>query len=119
VFLYFLSGPLMLLIPCAGFGIYTALRQRRTALYYALAWSLTLILVYATILPSTTDYRCRWCFICRLGRGLGFTFRNMSESTHQGDLDHCRMILPLWPWRIHFALPVKLLNGIMPMRRTG
>src|SRR6266508_733978 len=52
VFLYFLNGPLMLLVPCAGFAIYTALRQKRTALYYAFAWSLTLILIYAVTLPA-------------------------------------------------------------------
>lgn len=52
VFLYFLSGPLMLLVPGAGFTVYTALRQKRSALYYAAAWSLTLILVYAVALPA-------------------------------------------------------------------
>ena len=52
VFLYFLNGPLMLLVPCAGFAIYTALRQKRTALYHALAWSLSLILIYAVTLPA-------------------------------------------------------------------
>jgi hypothetical protein len=52
VFLYFLNGPLMLLVPCAGFAIYIALRQKNTALYYAVAWSIFLILVYAVALPA-------------------------------------------------------------------
>jgi hypothetical protein len=52
VFLYFLEGPLMLLIPCAGFAIYSALRQKLTVLFYALAWSLTLILIYAVTIPA-------------------------------------------------------------------
>jgi hypothetical protein len=42
----------MLLIPGAGFIIYTAIPQRRTALYYSLAWSLILILIYAVTLPA-------------------------------------------------------------------
>jgi len=52
VFLYFLNGPLMLLIPGAGFAIYAALGQKRTAPYPALLWSLILILVYAVALPA-------------------------------------------------------------------
>jgi hypothetical protein len=52
VFLYFLNGPLMLLIPCAGFAVYHAIRQRRADLSYALAWSLALIMVYAVALPA-------------------------------------------------------------------
>jgi hypothetical protein len=52
VFLYFLNGPLMLLVPCAGYAIYRALRQKRTDLYYALAWALALVLVYAVALPA-------------------------------------------------------------------
>jgi len=52
VFLYFWNGPLLLLVPSAGLAIYAALRQKRTALYYVLAWSLFLILVYAVTLPA-------------------------------------------------------------------
>jgi hypothetical protein len=52
VFLYFLNGPLMLLVPCAGFAIYHEIRQRRTDLYYPMAWSLALILIYAVALPA-------------------------------------------------------------------
>ena len=52
VFLYFLEGPLMLLVPCVGVAIYSALRQKRIVLFYALIWSLTLILVYAVTIPA-------------------------------------------------------------------
>ncbi|HSL43839.1 MAG TPA: hypothetical protein VK897_10430 [Anaerolineales bacterium] len=52
VFLYFWNGPLMLLVPCAGFALYTTFRQKKTHLYYALSWSLSLILIYAVALPS-------------------------------------------------------------------
>ncbi|HJS19009.1 MAG TPA: hypothetical protein VJ785_09670 [Anaerolineales bacterium] len=52
VFLYFWNGPLMLLVPCAGFAIYTTIRHKRTALYYAFAWSLSLILIYAVAIPA-------------------------------------------------------------------
>ena len=52
VFLYFLNGPLMLLVPCAGFAIYHVVRRKKTDLYYALAWSLALILIYAVALPA-------------------------------------------------------------------
>jgi len=52
VFLYFLNGPLMLLVPGAGFAVFTALRQKRTILCPAFAWSLALILIYAVALPA-------------------------------------------------------------------
>jgi hypothetical protein len=52
VFLYFWNGPLMLLVPCAGFMIYLAFQQKSRHLYSALAWSLVLILVYAITLPA-------------------------------------------------------------------
>jgi hypothetical protein len=52
VLLYFLNGPLMLLVPCAGFAIYRAIRQKRTDLYYAPVWSLALILSYTVALPA-------------------------------------------------------------------
>ena len=52
VMIYFLSGPLMLLVPCAGFEIYRALRARKKDLLYPLAWSLTLIGLYAIALPA-------------------------------------------------------------------
>lgn len=52
VVLYFLNGPFLLLVPCAAFAIYIALQQKRSLLFYAVAWSLTLILVYAVALPA-------------------------------------------------------------------
>jgi hypothetical protein len=52
VFLYFLNGPLMLLIPGAGLAIYAALHQKRTALYPALTWPLLLVLIYSVALPA-------------------------------------------------------------------
>lgn len=52
VFIYFLNGPLMLLMPGATFTIYSMFRYRRTFLYYAFAWLLALILVYAVTLPA-------------------------------------------------------------------
>jgi hypothetical protein len=52
VFLYFWNGPLLLLVPSAGFAVFTARRQKRTDLYCALAWSLILVLVYAVTLPA-------------------------------------------------------------------
>jgi hypothetical protein len=48
VFLYFWNGPLLLLVPCAGF----AMCKKMTHLYDPLAWSLTLILIYAVTLPA-------------------------------------------------------------------
>ena len=52
VSIYFLNGPLMLLIPTAGFMIRNAFRARRTDLLYPLAWSLILIGLYAVALPA-------------------------------------------------------------------
>src|SRR3989304_4776488 len=51
VFIYFLDGPLMLLIPCAAIAIHNAFRQRKTDLYYPVAWLLILIGLYAVALP--------------------------------------------------------------------
>ena len=42
----------MLLVPCAGFMIYSAFRTRRTNLLYPVAWALTLIGLYAVALPA-------------------------------------------------------------------
>ncbi len=52
VLIYFLAGPLMLLVPCAGFTIYHALRTRRTNLLHPLTWPLILIGLYAVALPA-------------------------------------------------------------------
>lgn len=55
VFIYFLNGPLLLLVPCAGFVIYNAARTKTTRLFYPLAWSFTLIGLYAVALPAIYD----------------------------------------------------------------
>jgi len=52
VLIYFLAGPLMLLVPCAGFMIYHVYRSRQTDLFYPLAWVLTLVGLYAVALPA-------------------------------------------------------------------
>jgi hypothetical protein len=52
VLIYFLEGPLMLLVPCAGFILYGAFHTRRTDLLYTLAWALILIGLYAVALPA-------------------------------------------------------------------
>ncbi len=52
VLIYFLEGPLMLLVPCAGISLYGALRTRRTDLIHPLAWALILIGLYAVLLPA-------------------------------------------------------------------
>jgi arabinofuranosyltransferase len=52
VFIYFLDGPLMLLMPGAVIAIYSAFRQRKTNLYYPVAWLLILIGLYAVALPA-------------------------------------------------------------------
>lgn len=52
VFIYFLDGPLMLLMPGAVIAIYDAFRQRKTNLYYPVAWLLILISLYAIALPA-------------------------------------------------------------------
>ena len=55
VFIYFLNGPLMLLVPCAGFTIYNSIRTKSTPHFYPFAWSLTLIGLYAVALPAIYD----------------------------------------------------------------
>ena len=55
VFIYFLNGPLMLLVPCAGFTIYNTIRTKSTRHFYPLAWTLTLIGLYAVALPAIYD----------------------------------------------------------------
>jgi arabinofuranosyltransferase len=52
VFIYFLDGPLMLLVPFAAIAIYNAFRQRKKDLYYPVAWILILIGIYAVALPA-------------------------------------------------------------------
>jgi hypothetical protein len=56
VFIYFLNGPLMLLIPGAGFAIYNAVRTRDIRLFYPSAWFFTLIGLYTMALPAIYDH---------------------------------------------------------------
>ena len=52
VIIYFLNGPLMLLVPSMGFAIYRALSARKMDFLYPLAWPLILIGLYAVALPA-------------------------------------------------------------------
>jgi hypothetical protein len=45
----------MLLVPGSGFAIYNAVRTKATPHFYPLAWSLTLIGLYAVALPAIYD----------------------------------------------------------------
>jgi hypothetical protein len=56
VFIYFLNGPLLLLVPGAGFAIYHALKVKNILHSYPLAWFLTLIGLYAVALPAIYDH---------------------------------------------------------------
>ena len=55
VFIYFLNGPLMLLVPTSGFAVYTEVRKKNTSHFYPFAWSYTLIILYAIALPVIYD----------------------------------------------------------------
>lgn len=55
VFIYFLNGPLLLLIPGAGSAIYTIVKLRDKPHFYPIAWSLILIGLYAVALPAIYD----------------------------------------------------------------
>lgn len=119
VFLYFLNGPLMLLVPCAGFAIYRVIRQRRTDLYYALAWSLTLILIYAVALPAIYHHG-RYLMplipiVAIFGvEGLSLLFDKLHLSRRLQNLIWVgigAMVLALWiNGASTFALQVRLLN---------
>ncbi len=56
VLIYFLNGPLLLLVPGAGFAVYHALRRKNTLPSYPLVWFLTLIGLYAVALPAIYDH---------------------------------------------------------------
>ncbi len=57
VFLYFLlNGPLLLLLPSAGFSIYNAIRTKSTFSSQPLLWSFALIALYAFALPAFYDH---------------------------------------------------------------
>jgi hypothetical protein len=55
VLLYFLNGPLMLLVPATGFAIYRAIREKTTTQLYPWAWMLSLVGLYAVALPVIYD----------------------------------------------------------------
>lgn len=55
VLIYFLNGPLLLLVPGAGFTIYNMARTKNLPQLYPFAWSLTLIGLYAVALPAIYD----------------------------------------------------------------
>ncbi|HET9589025.1 MAG TPA: hypothetical protein VFO91_09580, partial [Anaerolineales bacterium] len=52
VSIYFINGPLMLLIPGVVVALYDTFRKRRTELYDPVAWSSILIGLYAVALPA-------------------------------------------------------------------
>ena len=52
VFVYFLAGPLMLLMPGASIAIYRLFRRRDTEHYYPVIWLLSLVGLYAVALPA-------------------------------------------------------------------
>jgi len=56
VFIYFLNGPLLLIIPGAAFVIYNTVRTKDTRLFYSLAWFFTIIVLYAIALPVLIDH---------------------------------------------------------------
>ena len=56
VFIYFLDGPLLLLVPGAGFAVYHALKRKNMLHAYPLVWFLTLIGLYAVALPAIYDH---------------------------------------------------------------
>jgi hypothetical protein len=55
VLLYFLNGPLLLLVPAAGFSIYWAIGSKSTQQLYFWAWAFALIGLYAVALPVIYD----------------------------------------------------------------
>ena len=119
VFLYFLNGPLMLLVPCAGFAVYEAIRQRRTHLYYALTWCLALVLIYAVALPAIYHHgRYLMPLIPILAifgvEGLFVLYERLHLSGRLQTavwLVITAMIIALWiNGESTFALQVKLLN---------
>ena len=55
VLIYFLNGPIMLLVPGTWFTVYQALKTRSMPHFYPFAWSFTLIGLYAVALPVIYD----------------------------------------------------------------
>jgi hypothetical protein len=56
VFIYFLNGPLLLLVPSAGFAIYNATMTKSKSHFYPSAWFFSLIGLYAVALPIFPDH---------------------------------------------------------------
>lgn len=119
VSLYFLNGPLMLLVPCAGFAIYRAIRRSRVELYYPLAWSLALVMIYAVALPAIYHHgRYLMPLIPLLAsfgvEGLASLFENFQVKRHLRAAVWVAlgaMVLVLWlNGASTFALQVRLLN---------
>ena len=52
VMIYFLNGPLMLLVPAMGFAIYRAFHMKKMDILYPLVWPVSLIGLYAVALPA-------------------------------------------------------------------
>ncbi len=119
VFLYFLNGPMMLLIPGIGFMIYITLRQRKTALYFPIAWAFILILVYSVALPAIYHHgRYLMPLIPVLAifgiEGLTLLFEKYQLHRRLQNIVWIAiagMVLALWiNGASTFALQVKLLN---------
>jgi hypothetical protein len=53
--IYFINGPLMLLVPSSVFAIYAEAKNRNTFTFYPLAWGAALIGLYAVALPAIYD----------------------------------------------------------------
>jgi hypothetical protein len=56
VLIYFLNGPLLLLVPGAGVVLYQAIKEKNTQYLYPWIWFLTLVGLYAIALPSIYDH---------------------------------------------------------------
>ncbi len=56
VLIYFLNGPLLLLVPGAGLVFYQAIKGKNTQYLYVCIWCLALIGLYAVALPSIYDH---------------------------------------------------------------
>lgn len=121
VFLYFVNGPLMLLVPGAGFVAYRALRQKQTSLYYPVAWVSSLILIYSVALPAIYHHgRYLMPLIPILAifgvEGMVSLFERYHPKQYLQNVTWfvlSGMLIALWiNGAFTFALQVKLLNEI-------
>lgn len=119
VFLYFLDGPLMLLLPCAILAIYMIFRHKNTLLYYPIIWSLAIILIYAVTVPAIYHHgRYLMPLIPLLVifgmEGLTFLFEKYQLNSHLRIVIYLvigAMVAALWVnGASTFALQVKLLT---------